>query len=183
MDKKQDIVVRAAQKLFLKYGYTKVNMGDIAKAANMSRPLLYTMFKGKDDIFENVIWKIASELTEKAQKEIVAFDHPLEKLEKLLQIWVLDMFEELSKSEEAKELYECSYGFVQETMNKVNDLFLTDIENVLQQFPKESLNGGLNPKELAAIFLASIVGFKKTSENVKDLKSKIQLLTRATINP
>lgn len=48
---KQQIVV-AAKSVFVKYGYNKVSMDDIAKAFGKSRSTLYHYFKNKKDVFE-----------------------------------------------------------------------------------------------------------------------------------
>jgi AcrR family transcriptional regulator len=42
----------AAADVFLRYGYARTTMGDIAKAAGMSRPALYLLFPGKEQAFE-----------------------------------------------------------------------------------------------------------------------------------
>lgn len=41
-------------KVFLAYGYQKVTMDDIARAAEMSRPALYLLFKNKADIYRAI---------------------------------------------------------------------------------------------------------------------------------
>ena len=50
-DKKSRILA-AARDVFIRYGYKRVTMGDIAKAAGMSRPALYLVFQCKPEIFK-----------------------------------------------------------------------------------------------------------------------------------
>ena len=38
-------------KVFLAYGFARTTMDDIARAADMSRPALYLLFKNKTDIY------------------------------------------------------------------------------------------------------------------------------------
>lgn len=47
-------VLDAAMGVFSSYGYPRVTMDDIAKAADMSRPALYLMFKNKADIYRAI---------------------------------------------------------------------------------------------------------------------------------
>ncbi len=47
-------VLLAARWCFLNFGYAKTSFEDIAKRANLSRTLLYRMFKDKEDIFRTV---------------------------------------------------------------------------------------------------------------------------------
>ena len=39
LQEKQERIIRAAKGVFLKYGYTRVTMSDLAQAAGMSRPV------------------------------------------------------------------------------------------------------------------------------------------------
>lgn len=56
-EKSQDrrtLVLESAMELFLRYGYARVSMDDIAKAAGMSRPALYQFFRNKSDIYQGL---------------------------------------------------------------------------------------------------------------------------------
>ncbi|MEO8552903.1 MAG: helix-turn-helix domain-containing protein [Kofleriaceae bacterium] len=44
-------ILDAAMRCFLRYGYGKTSLDDIAKAAGLSRPLLYRKFANKEAIF------------------------------------------------------------------------------------------------------------------------------------
>ena len=48
-------VVEAAAEVFLRYGYARTTMAELAAAAALSRPTLYELFPGKDDLFAAVI--------------------------------------------------------------------------------------------------------------------------------
>ncbi len=48
-------ILFAASGVFLRYGYSRTTMGDVAEAAKMSRPALYVLFPKKDDIFAAVV--------------------------------------------------------------------------------------------------------------------------------
>jgi AcrR family transcriptional regulator len=47
-------VVQAAIQAFSRHGYRRCTMGDVAAAAGMSRPALYLMFCGKEELFRAV---------------------------------------------------------------------------------------------------------------------------------
>ncbi|WP_244283707.1 TetR/AcrR family transcriptional regulator [Leptospira haakeii] len=47
-------ILDAALYCFLQFGYSKTSMDDIAKQANLSRPLLYLKFKNKEDLYEGI---------------------------------------------------------------------------------------------------------------------------------
>lgn len=54
---KRDLILEAAQQHFGHYGLSKTTMVDIAKAAGMSKALLYYYFEDKESIFAAVVLK------------------------------------------------------------------------------------------------------------------------------
>lgn len=53
-DRTQDIV-KAARSMFMRYGFTKTTMSDIAAEAGVARQTVYNAFAGKDDILRAVV--------------------------------------------------------------------------------------------------------------------------------
>jgi AcrR family transcriptional regulator len=53
-EQRRQAVVAAARTCFLRYGYGKVSLADIANEARISRPLLYLVYKNKQEIFRAV---------------------------------------------------------------------------------------------------------------------------------
>lgn len=47
---RRENILRGAEKIFVKRGYLRTTMDDIALAAEVSKPTLYTYFRGKDDL-------------------------------------------------------------------------------------------------------------------------------------
>jgi AcrR family transcriptional regulator len=54
-DPKVQAILEAAFEAFLKFGFKRASMADIADSAGMSRAALYLHFKNKDDIFRGMI--------------------------------------------------------------------------------------------------------------------------------
>ncbi|MFD1982498.1 TetR/AcrR family transcriptional regulator [Mesorhizobium newzealandense] len=59
-DPKRVRVLDGAMKVFLAYGFSRTTMDDIARAADMSRPALYLLFKNKTDIFRAIAMMVLS---------------------------------------------------------------------------------------------------------------------------
>ncbi len=55
LDPKVAVILEAAFEAFLKFGFRRASMADIAAGAGMSRAALYLHFKNKDDIFRSMI--------------------------------------------------------------------------------------------------------------------------------
>ncbi|MFH1149832.1 MAG: TetR/AcrR family transcriptional regulator [Actinomycetota bacterium] len=56
-------ILEAARGLFRRYGYRKTTMDDIARAAGITKPTIYSYFKGKKDIIAGLVeWEGAQVL-------------------------------------------------------------------------------------------------------------------------
>jgi TetR/AcrR family acrAB operon transcriptional repressor len=56
-DKTYDQILAAAAEVIIRLGYDKTTMNDIAEEASLSRRTLYLYFKGKDDLFEELLFR------------------------------------------------------------------------------------------------------------------------------
>lgn len=51
MEEKHELIINAAESQFVRFGFRKTTMEDIAKAAGIGKATLYYYFKNKEDIF------------------------------------------------------------------------------------------------------------------------------------
>ena len=56
-DKTQDQILAAAAEVIFRLGYDKTTMNDIAEEAGLSRRTIYLYFKGKDELFEALLYR------------------------------------------------------------------------------------------------------------------------------
>lgn len=56
-DKTQDQILSAAAEVIIRLGYNKTNVSDIAEEAGLSRRTIYLYFKGKEDLFEALVYR------------------------------------------------------------------------------------------------------------------------------
>ena len=69
-DPKRARILDGAMKVFLAYGFSRTTMDDIARAADMSRPALYLLFKNKTDIFRAIALMLLGRSVEQAKSEL-----------------------------------------------------------------------------------------------------------------
>lgn len=74
-DPKRARVLDGAMRVFLNYGFARTTMDDIARAADMSRPALYLLFRNKTDIFRAIATSMLEQSTETTRVELAA-DRP-----------------------------------------------------------------------------------------------------------
>ncbi|MFD2827211.1 TetR/AcrR family transcriptional regulator [Leeuwenhoekiella polynyae] len=181
MTEKEERILNASKEIFLKFGYTKTTMNDIAEAVGISRPGLYLIYPKKEEIFKALILKLSKELSAEVKKRNAKVKEPLLKLREVLNIWVVDMYTLLNQSPESAELYENQFCFTKKCMQKSTELFISDLEEVLKLFPSKSFNDNIEPKDVAVIISSAVIGIKKQVHHLDDLKRNIDLLIRICI--
>ncbi|MEL7146125.1 MAG: TetR/AcrR family transcriptional regulator [Bacteroidota bacterium] len=63
--KKENIILDAAEQVFFPGGYEKAKMEDVARACGMSKASLYFYFKSKEDIYMAITYRAFQELIER----------------------------------------------------------------------------------------------------------------------
>jgi len=169
-------VIEAAKSVFLKYGYRRVTMNDIASAAEMSRPALYLVFSRKEDVFGAVVRELAREISAEANRGLASIKSPLDKLKFVCEVWMVRTFDWISESEEAREIYEGSHEFAPEAVAESILTFERDLTTVITLFPKGALPKGISDSKAAHLLAAAITGVKKTCRTSAELREKIHAL-------
>ena len=90
---KLDRVVAAAADQFIRHGYTRTTMGDIARAAEISRPALYLLFPGKEQIFEAVVRDLNRERMAEIETALEACETLPDRLFTACDLWLVKVFE------------------------------------------------------------------------------------------
>lgn len=65
MDRRQEIL-KAATKSFTLYGYKATTMDQVARFANVGKGTIYTFFKNKEELFDEIITKLISDMEREA---------------------------------------------------------------------------------------------------------------------
>lgn len=89
MDQKEHRILDAAFALFYQHGYRKVSMGEIAAAAQMSRPTLYASFSGKELIFAALVARQQARNEAETAAQLPQADGLAAQLACLFEIWVV----------------------------------------------------------------------------------------------
>ncbi|MEH7389185.1 TetR/AcrR family transcriptional regulator [Bacillus sp. JJ1503] len=69
MDRKQ-LIIEAATKSFSLFGYKATTMDQIAKIANVGKGTIYTFFKNKEELFDEIINSLINEMKHTADEAI-----------------------------------------------------------------------------------------------------------------
>ena len=94
-EKSRNLIITKAMEVFAEHGYYKASIEMIAKAAGISKGLIYNYFKSKDELLESVFmdgFSYFDEIVKLDQAEISAYN----KLEKILTNFTQSLQDNLS---------------------------------------------------------------------------------------
>jgi len=174
---KRDKILTAARDIFIRYGYKRVTMNDIAKAAGISRPALYLVFENKEEIFKSVYEHWVRETLIEIESKIAHLTRPGEKLRAAFELWTVQPFEIMRSSSEVAELLECTFGFAQDSVNQGYRSFEKILLPVLKSHPKfQGAKTKVSAEKTAHILSGAVRGFKIVAKDVAEIRSLIKEL-------
>ncbi|WP_246767050.1 TetR/AcrR family transcriptional regulator [Agrobacterium fabrum] len=106
---KEERVLTAAEDVFARYGFARTTMGDIAKAAAISRPALYLIFPDKEAIFTRVIEMMDARSLDLIQNEVDQIAAIDQKLLHACTIWGLHGVELATAYPDAADLFDFQF--------------------------------------------------------------------------
>ena len=103
-DPKRARILDGAKKVFLAYGYSRVTMDDIARAAEVSRPALYLVFKNKAEIYR-ALGTMLLDASAEAGRAALAVDGPFtERMMAAIECSLIAMMEKIRNSPHGAEI-------------------------------------------------------------------------------
>jgi AcrR family transcriptional regulator len=167
---KEEQVVRAAFDVFIRYGYKRVTMADLAEAAQMSRPALYLVFPSKEKIFIEVVRQMTAENLEKIRSAISPLQTVDEKLAHAFEIWCVGPYELMRTSPDAADLYVSVKEFAAEVIKKSALDFEALLVEILEPAVGKKSKSTLSAPELARLMRTSLKGFNMSADNATELR-------------
>jgi AcrR family transcriptional regulator len=175
---KQARVIEAAQPVLFRYGYRRVTMGDIAKAAGISRPALYLLFCNKEEVFAATLEAFMARTLAELREGLPAQDTVSGKLRFAFEVWAVRPYTLLMASPDAKELIDCSFAFAKDTLEQGQAAFEAELTGILAPLAAQAPGPALPPEQIARILTRAVHGFKESAASVEHLRTLIDgLLT------
>lgn len=171
---KTEAVLAAAWKVFLRYGYRRVTMGDLAEAAQISRPALYTIFPSKERIFVELVSRSTAENLDAIREGLPRFKTTEEKLAFAFEVWCVRPFELIRGSPDAADLLESTLEFAAEVASRADADFESLLAELLEPLARKQAALQLTPRQIARILRASAKGFKGAAKDPADLRQLIR---------
>jgi AcrR family transcriptional regulator len=91
-------IIDAASDCFAEYGYDKTTFDDVAQKAGISRTLIYTYFRSKQEFFFAMMDEKHKYYLRQSQEVLESNLSGKEKLRKIIDIWIIDPHRIIYKS-------------------------------------------------------------------------------------
>ncbi len=183
-DDKKSRILAAARSVFLRYGFKRVSMNDIAEAAGVSRPALYVLFKNKEEIFIEAYLRWVDETIAQVESAMAQTALPKEKLARAFEIWAVGPFEMTRASLAADELVNCNFAFAEASRNQGYATFEATIApvvaNLSETLPPASR---IAPDRIAHVLVSAVRGFKQSAATPDDMRRLIDELLQLSFGP
>ena len=165
---KEEHVLEAARGVFLRYGYSRTTMADVAKAAGMSRPSLYLLYPGKEQLYSAVIHLDNKEAFQDICNATKDTDTLAQKLGVALERWVAQSWDLERANPDAGGFFDYSFSAVQEIYAQFQTYLASLLEDAVQVSLLE-----VTPEELARTLLYSLWGPKAIAKDGVELRRMI----------
>jgi|SRR5699024_425313 len=165
---RRDEIVKAATSSFSLYGYKNTTMDQVARLANVGKGTIYTFFKNKEELFNDIVTKLIDDMQHAANEVI---DEKLSFRENVHHA-LFKMLEYRREHQLTIKLFQEKRDLgtpaVQVMMQKFENSILTFIENKVRQAIKRGEIHECDPKITAFIifklYIALIFDWEKTRE-------------------
>lgn len=181
-DVKRHRVLDGAMRVFLSYGYQRVTMDDIARAAEMSRPALYLLFKNKADIYR-AIGERMFEMSSQAIDRVLAEGGSLgEKLNIVVDQIMIEMMCQITDSPHGAELLDLKNSLAADVVEgwhaRSAGQFTRAIENEAARLGVDLSTRGLSADGLAELLMDGLEGMKHRVQGAEAQRIAARQLVR-----
>lgn len=163
-------ILDTALEVFARHGFRRVTMGELAKAAGLSRPSLYNSFSSKEAVFEAVMRDHTTRTLATLREDLEGIEGTAARLTLAFEAWVVAGYELVSASPDAADLVECANGFAAEAFADTIAAFEALLTEVLEPHREALLARGQDPAGLARLLGLSAKGLKLGASSVDELR-------------
>lgn len=171
---------RVALEIFVKKGYRRATMGDIAHAVGMSRPALYLVFPNKEMIFRSVLELYFDEALAQVEDELRRPSALTERLVAALEVWSARTYDIFKGPSEIQEPLDAPPEFARALLVQAQDRLVLSIADLLRESTSSPLVGP-RVDARARILLAAGAGLKTVTDDVDQARKLARQLVELVV--
>ncbi len=164
-DQKTTHILDAALPVFVRFGFRKTTMADIARAAGISRASLYLSFNSKEDLFRAGSARAHRQAMAEVEAALRRQGSVFDRIEAAIATFQRELIVPLGASADARELFETNMALAADITLEARARFLDLLSLALRDAADEGeidLGAvGAQPTDLAGIILAAMSGIKE----------------------
>jgi AcrR family transcriptional regulator len=181
-DLKRQRILESATGVFLSYGFQRTTMDDIARAAEMSRPALYLLFRNKTDIYRAIAQQVFAAALASADRAF-STDRPLaERLEAMLEDAVYAMLARFQNSPHGAEVMDAKVNLagdlVEEWVRGMIDMLEAALNREAQAGAIDLAARGYTARGLAELFWDAVEGAKTRVSDIDSQRRSTRMIIR-----
>lgn len=154
-------ILNLAKEEFLKKGFREASLRNIAKKANRTTGVIYTYFKNKDELFEQLVQPVIQKIDDKLSSKKVSFDEAREtglNLKNWFTTYIRFLIELAEHHpDEMNLLFLKSEG--SSFANYKNELIETGIRRAKKDFSKLQRTKEFEGQEISEFFFRNLVNY------------------------
>lgn len=172
---RRQAILDAATKSFSLFGYKATTMNQVARLANVGKGTIYTFFKNKEELFDEIVSKMIHEMEKAANKVI----RPSKTFQENIHLSLYEMLEFRMEHQLTIKLFQeerdIGTPIVQEVMQKVENTILEIIEKKIERAIEKGEIKDCDPELTAFVLLKLYIAL------IFDWEKKRVPLTKETI--
>jgi AcrR family transcriptional regulator len=180
-DERRQRILNAALAVFMRYGYRRATMDDIAREVGISRPALYLSFSGKEDLLRAVVEVGQDDMLREIQAGLSAHASLEAQLLHVFEVWSVRPFEMVARSPAASELMGGSFDFAKDVFERGAERLAKVIADTIRAAVGKPRAQQSAPEVVARIMIAAAHGFKSAARDAQDLRDLVRDLVRLVV--
>lgn len=156
-------ILDAAQGCFLRFGFSKTSLDDIAREAKLSRPLLYRKYPNKEAIFAALYDRVFRVQFDKAAEVIDGRGSKAARLRQACELVCIEPYEMILDAPMAEEFWVACDDVIPEILDEHETLWRSLLARVL-------------PRQLVEVFNLALDGMYADKPATAALRARIAIL-------
>jgi AcrR family transcriptional regulator len=181
-DEKTALILDAAEKRFVRYGFRRTSMDDIAREAGLSRPTLYLYFRNKEDIFLSLSRKLHEEALERARSALEGQGDFARRLTRAFEGWSVEFVAMIYGWPHAAEIVDASHRLGREISADAKARFQKLVADALRRASRKGeidLSAtGLSPARAAETLVLASKGLHGEGDDVDIYRGRLEALLK-----
>ena len=169
-EQRRQNVVTAARDVFLRYGYSRTTMNDLAEAVSLSRPALYLVFPSKDQVFGAVIDLIFDEYVRDVQAALPDLSDFAARLHHAAVAWAGTGYDLVRTFPDARDVFDVALPPVRAMYARLAEFFACIIDGA-----EPTATRPASSRELAKVLIFGMRGLKDIAGDALDMRRLIAL--------